>query len=64
MTAAELARVLVALGCPDQTSEAMAGQLQRRARQLALKKGRSEEEALEHLLRLMGQGWAAKARGG
>jgi len=64
MTEVELARVLVALGCPDQKSEEMAGQLQRRARQLALAKGRSEGEALEHLLRLMGQGWAAKARGG
>jgi hypothetical protein len=64
MTEAELARVLVALGCPAEKSEAMAGQLQRRARQLALEKGRSEGEALEHLLRLMGQGWAAKARGG
>jgi hypothetical protein len=63
MTQAELARVLVALGCPDQKSEEMAGQLQRRARQLALEKGRSEEEALEHLLTLMRQGWAAKERG-
>lgn len=64
MTEAELARVLIALGCPGHKSEAMAGQLQRRARQLALEKGRSEEEALEHLLRLMRQGWAAQERGG
>jgi hypothetical protein len=63
MNQAELAHVLVALGCPDQKSEEMAGQLQRRARQLAAEKGRSEEEALEHLLGLMRQGWAAKERG-
>jgi hypothetical protein len=63
MNQAELAHVLVALGCPAQKSEEMAGQLQRRARQLAGEKGRSEEEALEHLLGLMRQGWAAKERG-
>jgi hypothetical protein len=63
MTQDELARVLVALGCPDPKSVEMAGQLQKRARQLAEQKGRSEEEALEHLLGLMRQGWAARERG-
>jgi hypothetical protein len=64
MTQAELARVLVALGCPDNKSEEMAGQLQKRARQLASEKGRSEADALEHLLGLMRQGWAARERDG
>ena len=63
MTQDELARVLVALGCPEQKSVEMAGQRQKRARQLAEQKGRSEEEAMEHLLGLMRQGWAARERG-
>jgi hypothetical protein len=41
----------------------MAAQLDRRAQQLAAEKGRSYEEALQHLLTLMRQGWAAKAKG-
>jgi len=64
MNQTELARVLVALGCPDLKSEEMAAQLQKRARQIALREGRSEAEALAHLLGLMRQGWAAKERGG
>jgi hypothetical protein len=63
MNPSELACVLMALGCPDQKSEEMAGQLQKRARQLAREKGRSEDEALAHLLGLMRQGWAARERG-
>lgn len=39
----------------------MAAQLDKRARQLAEAKGRSYEEALQHLLGLMRQGWAAQA---
>ncbi|HEV2207746.1 MAG TPA: hypothetical protein VG167_03175 [Verrucomicrobiae bacterium] len=41
----------------------MAAQLDKRARQLAQEKHRSYEEALEHLLGLMRQGWAAQAKG-
>lgn len=41
----------------------MAGQLDKRARQLSDQKGRSYDEALEHLLRLMSQGWAAREKG-
>lgn len=63
MNQGELAQVLVALGCPEPKSFALAGQLQRRARQLAEAKGRSEEAALAHLLGLMRQGWAARERG-
>jgi hypothetical protein len=56
----QLAEVLVALGCPCQKAAEMAAQLDKRALQLAEQKGRSYEEAIEHLLKLMGHGWAAK----
>jgi hypothetical protein len=59
----ELATVLVALGCPQEKSAEMAAQLDKRARQLASEKNRSYDEALEHLLKLMAQGWAAKGKG-
>lgn len=56
----ELAKALVALGCPAEKSSEMAMQLDKRARQLMVLKGCSHEEALRHLLALMSQGWAAK----
>ncbi len=59
MTPEELAVVLARLGCPPEKSLAMASQLDKRARQLAEQKGRTYEEALEHLLELMSKGWAA-----
>jgi hypothetical protein len=59
----ELAKVLVALGCPPEKSAEMAAQLDKRARQLAAEKGRSYEEALQHLVSLMRQGWSAKEKG-
>jgi predicted transcriptional regulator len=59
----ELAKVLVALGCPAEKSPEMAAQLDKRARQLAEQKHRSYEDALAHLLDLMRQGWAAKEKG-
>jgi uncharacterized Zn finger protein len=59
----ELAGVLEALGCPKEKSAEMAAQLDKRARQLAAEKNRSYDEALEHLLKLMAQGWAAKEKG-
>jgi hypothetical protein len=59
----ELAQVLVALGCPAEKSAEMAAQLDKRARQLADEKGRNYEEALQHLLTLMKQGWSAKEKG-
>jgi len=58
----ELAGVLAALGCPAGKSAEMAAQLDKRARQLAAQTGRSYEEALQHLLNLMTQGWAAGGR--
>ena len=55
----ELAQALTDLGCPAGKSGEMAAQLDKRAHQLAAQKGRSYEEALQHLLNLMKQGWAA-----
>ena len=63
MEIAEIAKVLAALGCPAEKSTEMAAQLDKRARQLAEQKGRTYEEALQHLLTLMRQGWAAKEKG-
>jgi hypothetical protein len=59
----QLASLLVAIGCPREKSAEMASQLDKRARQLADRKGRAYEEAMSHLLNLMRQGWAAKERG-
>jgi len=63
MEISELANVLVALGCPREKSAGMAAQLDKRARQLSKEKNRTYEESLEHLLKLMAQGWAAKEKG-
>ncbi len=62
MELSEIAGLLVALGCPPDKSGEMAAQLDKRARQLAAEKGRSYEDALAHLLKLMSQGWAAQGR--
>ena len=63
MNQSELASLLVKLGCPPEKSVEMAAQLDKRATQLAAQKGRSYDEAVTHLLNLMKQGWAAKAKG-
>ncbi len=63
MEAVQLAGVLVALGCPRERSLEMACQLDKRAHQLAKQKGKSYEEAVEHLLLMMKQGWAAQPKG-
>ena len=60
MDISEIAKVLVALGCPPEKSGEMAAQLDKRARQLAVEKNRSYEDALAHLLKLMSQGWAGQ----
>ncbi|MGA2240925.1 MAG: hypothetical protein ABSH11_02660 [Verrucomicrobiota bacterium] len=62
MEISELAKRLTTLGCPSEKSAEMAAQPDKRARQLAAQKGRSYEEALQHLLDLMKQGWAAKEK--
>jgi len=59
----ELAALLTRLGCPAGKSLEMAGQLDKRARQLSESKGKTYEEAMGHLLNLMKQGWAAKEKG-
>jgi F0F1-type ATP synthase membrane subunit b/b' len=63
MNLSELATVLVALGCPQEKAPEMAAQLDKRAKQLAAEKKRTYNEALEHLLKLMAQGWSAKEKG-
>ena len=63
MNDADLAARLVALGCPPEKSGAMAAQLSKRARQLAVQKGETDEAALAQLLGLMQQGWAAREKG-
>jgi hypothetical protein len=63
MNSDQLIPILQQMGCPPDKSAEMASQLDKRARQLAEKKGRTYEEALAHLLSLMKQGWSAKERG-
>jgi hypothetical protein len=63
MEISELAKALVALGCPAEKSAEMAAQLDKRAHQLAEQKGRTYDDALKHLLNLMRQGWSAKEKG-
>ena len=62
MEISELAKQLTALGCPSEKSAGMAAQLDKRARQLVEQKGRSYDDALQHLLNLMKQGWSAKEK--
>lgn len=63
MSPTELAALLKTMGLPEDKALEMAGQLDKRARQLAAKEGRSHADALAHLLHLMKQGWAAKEKG-
>ncbi len=59
----QLAELLTAVGCPAAKSREMAEQLDKRAHQLAEAKGKTHEEALTHLIKLMAGGWAAQAKG-
>jgi len=59
----QLAQLLTAMGCPAEKSGEMAAQLDKRAKQLVTEKGRTYEEAMGHLLKLMSEGWAAKQKG-
>jgi len=59
---AALTEALKKLGCPQDKAADMAGQLDKRARQLAREKGRPYEEALAHLLSLMKEGWAGQQK--
>ena len=62
MDLTEIAVVLVRMGCPEEKSVEMAAQLDKRARQLMERTGKSREQAIAHLLGLMKQGWAAKEK--
>ncbi|MGD0207279.1 MAG: hypothetical protein ABSC89_06715 [Verrucomicrobiota bacterium] len=62
MDISELAKLLTTLGCPPEKSAEMAAQLDKRSRQLAEQKGRSYDDALQHLLNLMRRGWSAQDR--
>ena len=62
MDLTEIAAVLVEMGCPEQKSVEMAAQLDKRARQLTERTGKTREQAIAHLLGLMTQGWAAKEK--
>jgi hypothetical protein len=62
MEIAELVKALVAMGCPPEKSMEMASQLDKRAKQLMELKGKSYDEAIQHLLALMRQGWAAQGK--
>lgn len=59
----ELSELLRQMGCPADKTAGMAAQLDKRADQLAAKKGCSKIEAMAHLLKLMREGWAAKDKG-
>ncbi|HEX7653658.1 MAG TPA: hypothetical protein VF607_09135 [Verrucomicrobiae bacterium] len=63
MPLAQLTQLLVAFGCPPDKAADMAAQLDKRARQMAAEKNQTYEMAMQHLLTLMKQGWAAKAKG-
>jgi hypothetical protein len=56
VTIDQIAEVLKAFGCPAEKTQEMAAQLDKRAKQLAELKGRTYEEALVHLLKLMREG--------
>ena len=62
MDLTEITAALVAMGCPEQKSVEMAAQLDKRARQLTERTGKTREQAIAHLLGLMTQGWAAKEK--
>ena len=59
----QLAAALVAIGCPAAKSREMAAQLDKRAHQLAAQQGRTYEEAMGHLLKLMREGMGATPPG-
>jgi hypothetical protein len=63
MDLAQLAEVLVAMGCPREKSAEMASQLDKRARQLTDANASTYEQSLGHLVGLMKHGWAARERG-
>ena len=59
-TVAEVEKLIREMGLPTDTPGPLADQLLKRARQLAEKRGWTVKHALEHLIGLLRQGWAAK----
>ena len=57
---ADLAKLLITMGCPTVKASEMALQLAKRSGQLAKERDIPREQATTHLLNLMRQGWAAK----
>jgi hypothetical protein len=58
----ELTQALIAVGCPPDKAAAMAAQLDKKARMDAERKGTSYDVALQRLVALMAQGWAAQRK--
>lgn len=59
-TLAEVERMIHDMDLPTEVPGPLAEQILKRARQLAEKRGWSVRHALEHLIGLLKQGWAAK----
>ena len=57
---ADLAQLLITMGCPEAKAGEMAAQLAKRSRQLAVDRNIPCNKATAYLLNLMRQGWAAK----
>ena len=57
---ADLAKLLITMGCPEAKAGEMAAQLAKRSRQLAVDRNIPCNKATAYLLNLMRQGWAAK----
>ena len=57
---ADLAQLLITMGCPEAKAGEMAAQLAKRSRQLAVDRNIPCNKATVYLLDLMRQGWAAK----
>ena len=57
---ADLAQLLITMGCPESKACEMAAQLAKRSRQLAVDRNIPCNKATAYLLNLMRQGWAAK----
>ena len=62
-TSAEVEKLILEMGLPTENPGPLAEQLLKRAHQLAGKRGWSVRHALDHLLGLLKQGWAAKNKG-
>jgi len=57
---ADLAQLMLTMGCPEAKAGEMAAQLAKRSRQLAVERNIPCDKATAYLLNLMRQGWAAK----